>query len=89
LLIFLNSWQPTFLGGRITKFLATNGQNPMVAYVAGNLLLTPVLHLTGLVSVMNVLNASPVLGFLKGLIFTGIVSLITYFFTLKKWFWKS
>jgi len=89
LLIFLNSWQPTRIGGSINKYLATNGQNPMVAYVAGNLLLTPALHLTGLAAIMNLLNVNPFAGFMKGIIFTGIVSLITYFFTLKKWFWKS
>lgn len=89
LLVFFNSWQPTLIGSHINKYLATNGQNPMVAYVAGNLLLTPVLHLTGLVAVMNLLNENPFSGFMKGLIYTGIVSLITYFFTLKKWYWKT
>jgi predicted acyltransferase len=89
LLVFFNSWQATAIGKKANSYLAANGQNPMVAYVAGNLLLTPVLHLTGLIAMMDLLNANPFAGFMKGLIFTGIVSIITYFFTLKKWYWKT
>jgi predicted acyltransferase len=89
LLVFFNSWQATAGGKKVNRYLATNGQNPMVAYVAGNLLLTPLLHLTGLVALMDLLNANAFAGFMKGIIFTGIVSLITYFFTLKKWYWKT
>jgi hypothetical protein len=61
----------------------------MVAYVAGNLLLTPFLHLTGITVLMDLMNANAFAGFMKGIIFTGIVSIITYFFTLKKWYWKT
>jgi predicted acyltransferase len=89
LLVFFYSLQTTPIGKKMNSYLATNGQNPMVAYVAGNLLLAPVLHITGLISFMNNLNADPFTGFMKGVIFTGIVSLITFGFTRKKWFWKT
>lgn len=89
LLVFFYNLQTTTIGKKVNSFLATNGQNPMVAYVAGNLLLSPVLHITGLMDLMNKLNTNPFSGFLKGLIFTGIVSLITFGFTRKKWFWKT
>jgi predicted acyltransferase len=71
------------------NYLALNGRNPMVAYVAGNLLLLPIMHLTGTVSYWNALNTSFATGLLKGLLFTGAVSLITVFFVKRKWFWKT
>jgi hypothetical protein len=63
----------------VNSFLATNGKNPMVAYVAGNLLVTPILHLTGVINFWNEMNSNVWLGFLKGVLFTGVVALITYF----------
>jgi predicted acyltransferase len=76
-------------GTTIIHYLSANGRNPMVAYVAGNLLLMPLLQLTKGSELLNLLNANAWTGFLKGLIFTGIVSAITIFFTSKKWFWKT
>lgn len=77
-------------GGRgITNYLSLNGRNPMVAYVAGNLLLTPMLHLTGAITLLNAMNGNAWTGFFKGVLFTAVVSLITLFFTRQKWFWKT
>lgn len=76
-------------GKSINQHLSLNGRNPMVAYVAGNLLLTPVLHLTGAITIFEAMNGNAWAGFLKGVIFTAIVSLVTIFFTKKKWFWKT
>ena len=89
MLIGFAGLQKLAIGSGITNYLSLNGRNPMVAYVAGNLLLTPLLHLGGLTEEFNLLNANAWLGFLKGVIFTGIVSLITIFFTKQKWFWKT
>ncbi len=74
---------------RIIHFFSMNGQNPMVAYVTGSLLLTPLLNITGLQGYFNLLNENAFAGFLKGVIFTVLVSLITIFFTKKKWFWRT
>jgi predicted acyltransferase len=71
------------------KWLGANGQNPMVAYVAGALLLTPVLHLTGIQMWLDALHTSAIAGFLKGVIYTGIVCIITVLFTRKKWYWRT
>ena len=73
----------------INIFLSPNGRNPMVAYIAGNLLLQPILHLINANLLFDNMNVNPVLGFLKGVLFTGIVSLITILFTKKGWFWKT
>ena len=61
----------------------------MVAYVAGNLLLLPLLHLTGGITLFESMSSNAWLGFLRSVLFTGVVSLITIFFTKRKWFWKT
>jgi predicted acyltransferase len=89
MLVVFYSWQQSMAGAAVNRYLATNGQNPMVAYVAGSLLLTPILKITGTNSWLDMLNGNAWTGFLKGIIFTGIVSLLTYVFTKQKWFWKT
>jgi hypothetical protein len=66
-----------------------NGQNPMIAYIAGSNFVMPLLALTGLSTLLNYLLINPWLGFLKGLIFTLLAALVTSFFTKKKIFWRS
>ncbi|HVF98057.1 MAG TPA: DUF5009 domain-containing protein [Flavisolibacter sp.] len=77
------------IGSAVNNYLSLNGRNPMVAYVAGNLLLTPLLHITGTIKIFEAMNGSAWTGFLKGVLFTAIVSLIAIFFTKRKWFWKT
>jgi predicted acyltransferase len=81
--------QQNKLGVKINNFFALNGMNPMIAYVAGALLVTPILNLIGAIVAFEKLNANAWLGFLKGLLFTGFVSAITVFCTKRGWFWKS
>jgi len=73
----------------ISKYFSLNGKNPMIAYVAGNLLLLPLLSLTALKPFWDSMNQNAFMGFSKGIVFTGIVSLITIFFVKRKWFWKT
>lgn len=73
----------------LTHYLALNGRNPMVAYVTGNLLLLPLLHLTGAMAAFKAMEADVWLGVLRGLLFTGIVSLVTVLFVKRKWYWKT
>jgi predicted acyltransferase len=71
------------------RYFSAIGKNPMIAYTAGNLFLIPFLKLTGLYTLLDGLHHNAFQGFLRGVIFTGIVSLITIFFTNKKVFWKT
>jgi len=71
------------------NLIIENGQNPMIAYIAGSNFVMPLLALTGLSTIMNYLLINPWLGFLKGLIFTLLAALVTSFFTKKKIFWRS
>jgi predicted acyltransferase len=89
MLVFFDAIKDKGIGKQVVGYLSLNGQNPMIAYVAGSLLLTPLLFLTQAQGWLNELNGSPLTGFLKGVIFTGLVSLITVFCTRRKWFWKT
>lgn len=71
------------------SFLVMNGQNPMIAYVASSMLVMPLFSITGITQYLSLLNANPWLGFLKGMLLTTIVSLVTIFFTRLKWFWRT
>jgi predicted acyltransferase len=89
MLMAFHGLQLTGVGRRMTDFFSYNGKNPMVAYVAGNLLLLPLLHLTGGYALYTDMQKNIVGGVLSGLLFTGIVSIITVLFTKKGWQWKT
>ncbi len=74
---------------RFFKILIENGQNPMIAYMGGNNLVMPILGITTLNSVFNMMGTNPWLGFLRGVIFTLLVALATSYFTRKKLFWRT
>lgn len=71
------------------SFLWQSGQNPMVAYVACDLLVYPLLNLTGGIALLWPLYSSPWLGFLHGVILTSVTVLITMLTTRLKWFWRT
>jgi predicted acyltransferase len=89
MLIGFNGFSVTTIGKLVSRYLSLNGRNPMVAYIAGGLLLTPLLHLTGTIVIFESMNSNAWLGFLKGVLFTALVSLITILCTKKGWFWKT
>lgn len=73
----------------VLRFFAWNGKNPMIAYTAGNLLLIPLLKITGASVWLDSLTGNAAEGLLRGIIFTGVVSLITVFFVKRGLFWKT
>lgn len=89
MLLIFNGLQVATRVRPVIGFLAMNGRNPMVAYVTGNLLLIPLLHLTGAMTAFMALDNTIITGFLKGCMFTAIVSVVTVFTVKKKWFWKT
>ena len=74
---------------RSTRFLIMSGQNPMIAYVATDLLIYPVLNILGIMPLLKYFYTSPWLGFLHGVLLTGLTVLITMFFTRIKWYWRT
>lgn len=76
-------------GKGLHRFWVRIGQNPMMAYVMGGLVLTPLLHLTGLYGIWSGMNQGFVMGLLKGLLFTVVACALTLPFTRKGITWKS
>ena len=74
---------------KATAFLWQSGQNPMVAYVACDLVVYPLLQITGAVQLLGLFYGSPWLGALHGVILTAITVLITMLTTRRKWFWRT
>ena len=89
MLIVLYGVQRSRVGAVMIDYMGKNGKNPMVAYVAGNLLLLPLLRITGGMQVYLAMLQKPWTGVLDGLLFTGIVSVITVWFVRKGWLWKT
>jgi predicted acyltransferase len=74
---------------RSTKFLVMSGQNPMIAYVAGDLFIMPISGLLGITPFLKYFSLNPGLGFVRGIMLTAIAVLVTMFFTRIKWFWRT
>ena len=74
---------------RSTSFLVYSGQNPMVAYVAVDLLIFPILQITGLVDYLGVFYSSPFMGFLQGVVLTSLAVAVTVTFTKMKCIWRT
>lgn len=89
LLICFSVFAKERYSAKMVSYLALNGKNPMLAYVAGSLLVLPLLTLTHIKIYWDNMNQNPFLGLLKGVLFTGMVSFITVFFVKRKWFWKT
>lgn len=81
ILINIFRWRPWLLIG--------NGQNPMVAYVAFANLLWPILQLTGLENLIIEATNTPLMGAVKGIVYTLPIALLTCYFTRIKFFWRA
>jgi hypothetical protein len=74
--------------------LIDNGQNPMIAYVAGGRVILPILHLVpvgdgSLLDWITALTSSPWAGFGRGVGFTLLVALFVSGITRLKLFWRT
>ncbi len=72
-----------------TAFLSMSGQNPMIAYVGSSMVIQPLLHIVQVYPLLDRLSDSAWPGFFRGVIITGLVTLMTMFFTKIKWFWRT
>lgn len=88
-LMVLHVWCDHFHLRRSTSFLVMSGQNPMIAYVAGDLLVMPLLGMFGITSLFGVFYTNGWMGFLQGVLLTSLSLLVTIFFTKKRWFWRT
>lgn len=74
---------------RALQLFIDNGQNPMVAYVAVGMLITPVLGLTGLGDAVHARLSSPWMAFSWSVIVTLTVAFTVQAFTRRRWLWRS
>lgn len=74
---------------KIVKPLEMAGKNPMIAYVATNLVVMPILNLIGIASLLDFFQQNAWLGFIRGIIITMLASSIAIGFTKLKWFWRT
>lgn len=65
------------------------GRNPMLAYVAGGLCVTPLLQLTGLLPAWQGLNGNAAEALLKGALFTVAVAALTLAANRRGWIWRA
>jgi predicted acyltransferase len=71
------------------RIIIESGQNPMLAYIAGSLLISPLLALTGGDTLLSLLNSHAWLGFIKGCMYTITVLLVTSIATRYGFYWKT
>ena len=88
-LLFLSIVCDYFRCVKSTRFLVMSGQNPMIAYVVGDLLIMPLANILGIASLLSYFQQNAWLGFLQGAILTSLAVLVTMFFTKIKWFWRT
>jgi len=88
-IIFFSIIIDVFKKRKWVQLLIDNGQNPMIAYAGVNNFIIPLLSLTGLMKILNIMAVTPWLGFLKGLIITFLLSLFVSFCTRLKIFWRT
>lgn len=73
----------------VMRPLEMAGQNPMIAYVAPQLVVLPLFNLTGLSGYLSLLEQNAWSGFLRGVIVTTLAVLIAIGCTRLKWFWRT
>lgn len=75
----------------LTAPFALSGKNPMIAYVAAQFFVMPVLNLCHIGDnyTLGFFEQSPFLGFLHGFIVTSLAILVASGFTKIKWFWRT
>lgn len=73
----------------IARPLEMAGQNPMIAYVAPQLLIMPIINLVGITPWLDMMNDNAWLGFLRGVILTSLSVAVAVFCTKRKWFWRT
>lgn len=88
LLILLDAQQSKW-AAFFNKFLGALGRNPLVAYATGSLLILPLLSLFSLRISWDAWAHTSWQGFLKGIIFTLLVSGVTILFNRCRFFWRT
>lgn len=74
---------------KLMKPLEMSGKNPMIAYVAPNMVVMPLINLLGLSDYLALLGGNAWLGLLRGVVLTSLSVMLAMLFTKLKWFWRT
>lgn len=88
-LIFFSIICDYYRCNRSTAFLVLPGQNPMMAYVANDLLIFPILQMTGIINFFGVFAHSPLGAFMQGVVLTALAVAVTMLFTRLRCIWRT
>lgn len=75
--------------GKWLKPLELAGKNPMIAYVAVNMVIMPSINLLGLTEYLDWFNQNAWLGFLRGVLLTSIAVSLAMICSKLKLFWRT
>ena len=89
MLIGLSIIIDVFKRRRWLQLLIDNGQNPMISYAGINNFITPVLALTGGMTLLTNFATTPWRGFGKGALITLLMAVTVSFLTRRKIFWRT
>jgi len=78
-----------YLGRKEFNLLVYNGQNPMIAYAGISNLIPPLLGITHVGVLLDLLVISPWMGFIKGLLVMLLLGVIVMVFTKRKIFLRA
>ena len=71
------------------RLLIRTGQNPLLAYITANNLVSPVLGLALVGPLLDAWASTPALGVGKAVFITLLVGLVVSFFTVRRVFWRT
>ncbi len=74
---------------KLARPLEMAGQNPMIAYVAPQLVVNPIIGLLGANSLLELFNQNAFLGFLRGVLITSLAIVVAVICTRLKYFWRT
>ena len=89
MLLSLTIWLDQLNRHKAWSLLVDAGQNPMIAYVGIANAIWPVLYLTRLQDLLLAATPTPWLGFIRGVVLTVVLALLTQFFTRHRLVWRT
>ncbi len=90
LILMLKILIPVFQPGKISGFIGLTGMNPMLGYIAVAYCIIPVFYFVQIIPWMDQWHTQFAwAGFLRGMILTALMVVLTVISVQKKYFWKT
>lgn len=89
-IVFFKMLEPIFQPGKMLGFIGQIGMNPMLGYVAAAYFIMPVLYFVQILPWMDQWHEHWAwAGFIRGIILTGLMALMTVLSVKWKYYWKT